>query len=156
LTELARISCYNDLVEAFRRRKVELGLSDAVLDEVAGLASGHVGKVLGPNRERGIGASTFEALTMALAVDFLMIENKAKLAEMRPHYEARKETHVRSRACKPSKTAMAQAKIEILREFGSRGGNARARYLSAERRSAIARKAALAMHHKRREMVAAA
>jgi hypothetical protein len=51
---------------------------------------------------------------------------------------------------------MAEAKTEVFREFGSRGGKARTRALTAERRSEIARNAAHAMHRRRRQMVEAA
>jgi hypothetical protein len=93
---IATIKCYNDLVAALRARKEALGLSDPVLDDVAGLTAGHTNKCLGPSRERGIGAATFEAYLMALAIDLVMIENAAKLAEMRPYYQARSTNRVRS------------------------------------------------------------
>jgi hypothetical protein len=37
----------DDLIEALRARKDEIGLSNAVLEELAGMAAGHVDKVLG-------------------------------------------------------------------------------------------------------------
>jgi hypothetical protein len=95
LTPLHRICCYNDLVAALRARQASLGLADEVLDDVAGLTKGHTNKVLGPSRERGIGASTFEAYAIALAFDLLMVENPDKLARMRPYYEGRKESNAR-------------------------------------------------------------
>lgn len=95
MTPLATIRCYNDLVDALRARKAELGLSDDVLDEVAGLTKGHTNKVLGPSRERGIGAATLEAYLIALAIDLVMVENAKKLVEMQPYYSAREETRVR-------------------------------------------------------------
>jgi hypothetical protein len=96
MTPLATIRCYNDLVAALKARQASLALSDAVLDEVAGLTPGHTNKVLGPSRERGIGAATFEAYLMALAIDLVMIENAEKLAQMRSHYDGRRESHVRT------------------------------------------------------------
>ena len=79
-----RISNYNDLVEALRTRKAELGLSDAELEERTFLAAGHVNKMLGPSRCKGIGASTLEPLMDALAVDFVMVPNPEKLARSGP------------------------------------------------------------------------
>lgn len=93
---LATIRCYNDLVAALRARQAALGLSDVTLDAVAGLASGHSNKCLGPSRERGIGATTLECYLIALAIDLVMVENAEKLAQMRPHYEKRSESRVRS------------------------------------------------------------
>jgi hypothetical protein len=44
----------------------------------------------------GIGASTFEALVHALAINLIMVEDPAKLAEMWQHYEASSESRVRA------------------------------------------------------------
>lgn len=153
MTELARITCYNGLIEAFRARKAALRLSDEVLDELAGLTRGHTSKVLGASRGRGIGAVVLEGYLTALAIDLVMVENPDKLAEL--EYAQRNERTIHKRAYRLSKQAMAHARNLIYAEFGSRGGKARARNLTAEQRSEIARAAALAMHRKRREMVAA-
>jgi hypothetical protein len=97
MTPFATITCYADLVGGLRARKEALGLSDAVLDAVAGLTPGHTNKCLGPSLERGIGASTLEAYLIALAFDLVMVESKAKLALMQPHYEKRSAGMVRTK-----------------------------------------------------------
>jgi hypothetical protein len=95
-----RITCYNDLVKAFRARKAELGLSNEGLDDAAGLTRGHTSKLLGPSRGKRIGAVTIEALMLGLAVDLVMVESPEKLAVMQPHYQRRREHNVRTRARK--------------------------------------------------------
>lgn len=130
---LFTIACYNDLVEALRSRKASLGLSDATLDDIAGLTAGHTNKVLGPSRDRGIGAATFEAYLMALAIDLVMVESKSKLKTMRPHYEGRKDSHVRT-----NHRLSGAGVSRIMSELGRRR---QAKY-TAEQRSEYARRAA--------------
>lgn len=130
---LFTIACYNDLVEALRSRKASLGLSDATLDDIAGLTQGHTNKVLGPSRDRGIGAATFEAYLMALAIDLVMVESRSKLKTMQPHYEARKSSHVRTNH-RVSNAGLSR----IMSELGRR----RQAKITAAERSEIARKRA--------------
>jgi hypothetical protein len=92
---LARITCYNDLVEALLARKIALGLSDAELEHQAFLGAGHVNKIFGPTPIKGIGSSTLETLMHALAVDFIMVSSPEKLAKMEVH-KCRQKSHVRA------------------------------------------------------------
>ena len=54
---IGEATCYDSLVAALRKRKSELGPADVIVDELAGLAAGHTGKILGgkrvPARRRG-------------------------------------------------------------------------------------------------------
>lgn len=151
---IARIACYNDLVAALRIRKEQLGLSDAMLDEVAGLASGHTGKILGPSRDRGIGSATLETLMMALAFDFIMVNSPTKLAEMRRHYQPRHQSRVRNNQ-RVGKEALSRVMRELgnmrasqmlasglLASFASAGGKARQTKLSKQQRRKLAQLAA--------------
>jgi hypothetical protein len=149
----ARITNYNGLVEALRARQARLELSDETLDDVAGLTRGHTNKVLGPSRDRGIGSATLEAYLMALAIDLLVVENKQKLKQMRPHYEGRAASHVRTEhpigkvVLSRAMSRLGQQRMAMLTSgerayFASIGGRSRATALSPEQRQSIARKGA--------------
>jgi hypothetical protein len=120
---LARITDYNSLVLALRARKEFLGLSDAELDHRAGLCAGHAGKLLGPSRERGIGASTLETLMCALGVSFIMIEDAEKLSRGGA-IEKRDAVHVRS-GHRIGKSQIAKVRPIVLQEAARRAANAR-------------------------------
>jgi hypothetical protein len=168
---LARISNYNDLVAALRARKEALGLSDASLDTVAGLAPGHTCKVLGPTRARGIGAATLEAYLMALAVDFVMVENPDKRATVTAHRDW-PNTPRKAGQARTGQPVGRHAIRRVMREMGLRsyrlltdrrwaalskkGGKASGRKLSPAERSEKARRAALAKAAARRQRLRAA
>jgi hypothetical protein len=54
------IRSYDDLIEAFRARKGEIGLSNTDCDTLGGLTPGHTDKVLGPARAKNLGPLTFD------------------------------------------------------------------------------------------------
>src|SRR5262252_1943390 len=130
-----RIASYNDLVEAFRVRKVELGLSDAALDERAGLTSGHSGKLLGPSRERGIGAAVFNPLLDALGVDLIMVPNPAKLAGR--DLEVRDARHVRTDHPRIGQEQIRRCRPVVLEEAARKAVNARWGRSTPEQRQAV-------------------
>lgn len=137
MAELPRVTCYNDLVLAFRARKEALGLSDAALDHRAGLVSGHANKVLGPARERGIGAAVLEALLFALGVDLIMVPNPDKLAAG-GDLERRKESHVRANHPRFSKEAAIKvARPAVLSELARKAAKARWAGVTVEERKAF-------------------
>jgi hypothetical protein len=131
MTELARIACYNDLVEAFRARKVELGLSDEALDHRAGLTRGHAGKLLGPSRDKGIGAATIGALMDALGVAFLMVEDPEKLAQA-GEVERRAEWRVRD-----GLFTIKKARRIVLSRMSAKANKARWKDTTPEERKAV-------------------
>jgi hypothetical protein len=150
----ARIA--DEIADRLYERKNALGLSDAALDELCGFAAGHVSKLLGPARPKGLARFTLNTLADALGVSFLVVVDEEKVRRVGKRWEKRDGHCIHVRACRVSKVATAQVKAELYRNLGKLGGDARARYLSAEQRSHIARKAAHAMHRKRREMLDAA
>jgi hypothetical protein len=162
MTDATPITDYNSWVEALRARKAELGLSDSELDHRAFLAAGHTSKVLGPSRVRGIGASVFDSYMAALAFDLVMVPNPGKLANVASSALAkRNECHVRKNH-RVGKMAISRVMKELSRKsvamlshgaharFGRKGGKARAKLLTQDQRSKIARKAARARWGNRR------
>src|SRR5262245_20322700 len=61
----------NDIIEALRARKAELQLSDALVDEIAGLTSGHWGKITA--RERSPTVYTLMSIVGALGLAVTLV-----------------------------------------------------------------------------------
>jgi hypothetical protein len=153
LTEHAPIRCHDDLVDYIRARKEELGLSHEFIEEKCLMTKGHVDKLLGPSKEKGLSRFTVDYFFEILAFELLPRPNPLKEAEMRPRWEGRDETQVRTGGPRRiSKTLLELAKPVIYRAFSQLGNEARMRMLPAEHRSAIARKAALARWRRHRKM----
>ena len=55
---LSVASNYDDLIEAIRSRVDELQISQALLEEIAGLTGGHIGKLLGGGQVKHFGMLT--------------------------------------------------------------------------------------------------
>jgi hypothetical protein len=146
----------DEIADRFKERKESLGLSDLFCDELGGLSSGHTAKLLSPARTKGLGRFTLDTLSEVLAVSFLIVEDSDKLRRMEHRYEQRVADRIRVRTIRLSSAAKAQAKHEIFSELGRLGGEARTRNLTPAQRSKLARKAAHAMHAKRRALVEAA
>lgn len=130
----AEIRNYADLIEAMCARKAELGLSDAHLDELSGLAKGHSGKVLSPSWTRGIGPVTLGRLLGTLSMKFVAVVDDHEFAQMQAHYQKRVEVYVRPRYSK--RVAIDR---RIMQELGRAGGHARMFTMTPEERSAVSR-----------------
>jgi hypothetical protein len=144
----------NDLVEIYRARKAELGLTDKWFDDYSGLAQGAIGKVLGEGATKRLGYSTIPTLNCTMALKFLVVvdEDQVKFVEGR---WIRRERPIPVMLARASKRAIARFKPIIMQahnaSIASKGGNAYREKVPAWRRRQIARKAARAMHRKRRE-----
>jgi hypothetical protein len=147
---------FDAIADRFREQKDQLGISDAALDALCGFAAGHVSKILGPGRAKGMGRLTFDTVADALGLSVVVVIDPEKVRRMKGRWEKRNAVFVNVRPCRLSKAARTQARTEIFAALGTLGGTARARNLSKERRSEIARHAAQEKHRKVREMVGAA
>jgi hypothetical protein len=74
---VATIASYDELVAAFRARLAELQMSHLGTDVVAGLAAGHVSKLLCGDKRFGL--ISLGAMLDALGCDLVLVENPAKL-----------------------------------------------------------------------------
>src|SRR5262249_31071670 len=154
---------YDTFAAGFRRVKEHFGLSDNELDSLAGLADGHSGKLLGPSRERGFGASTLDAFLAALPVDLVFVISPSKLARFRAgEPKKRRSSHVRDNS-RVSRDAVHRVMSELGRKrmaalrasgllltFAGIGGLSRAAKLSPEKRKAIAKAASKTRWRKHR------
>jgi hypothetical protein len=155
---IGRAQTYDEVVDIFRRRQDELGLSNEVAEQLGGLTSGHVDKLLGPTRSKTMGAFTIDVLMEVFAVDFVMVESAEKLARMESRWEEKQRCYSVpiTKRRKISAKLIEQAKPLIMRELAKRGAAARNANMSAEQRSKLARRAGRACQRKRRERQAAA
>ena len=139
---------YEQLVAAMRERRIELGLSQIAVDDLAGWADGLWAKYesiltnpSAPNARR----MSVESLPLALRALGMHL---AVFTEDRPGAVAEKKDASLGRASKPisSKTLRIQQlpRNQIMAERGRAGGKARAERTDAEHRQALARKAAAA------------
>jgi hypothetical protein len=71
LTEHAPIRCHDDLVDYIRARKEELGLSNEFVEEICLMTKGHVDKLIGPSREKGLSRYTVDYFFEVLAFELV-------------------------------------------------------------------------------------
>jgi hypothetical protein len=148
---IAEVTDYDGLIAALRTRKAELGLTDALVDELGNLARGHCGKILGPAMVKSLGRVSLGSLLGTLAVKLIMVEDAAALLQMQDHYERRirpaRDAH---RLASLGKTTMKRVFPAVSSEIGKRAAAARMVKISPANRTRIARHAARARWSKRR------
>jgi hypothetical protein len=87
------VSSIPELVEAICERRDEVGVTNATIDHVAGLADRHASKLLGPGRVKNFGemslGSVLDALAMNVAV-VVLVEDDEQVARMRKRWTQRK------------------------------------------------------------------
>jgi hypothetical protein len=79
MRRIAVVSDYRELVAALRARAEALDVSNLVLDDITGLASGHTGKLLSLYPKRTLGRVSLGALLAALGVKLVVIEDPEAL-----------------------------------------------------------------------------
>jgi hypothetical protein len=141
---------HGEIVDALRARKDELGLSDSFVDDIGGFAHGHVGKIIGPSRLKGLGRSTIDRLLNVLGVSLLVVVDDEKMRQLKKRHERRAGMYV-SENGRVAKLAIKRARPAVLKALGQLGGHARSQALDGKRRSEIARLGAHAANQKRRE-----
>jgi len=91
------VRSYEDLIIALRAVKEFLGLSNETVDEIAGLARGHCDKILGPSREKTIGAKTLPLILGALGVRLKLEIDPDQAKRVASRWTRRNEKQVRPR-----------------------------------------------------------
>lgn len=129
-SEAQPIRQYGELIDALVARRIELGLSQMVLDERTGLPSGYVGKLeawLHKESGRGIGPVSLPLILEALGLAIVLVRTDPppRLGNMR-----------RRKDDDPG------ARIPLFKRMARKGAAARQASLSPERRSEIAKGAA--------------
>src|SRR5713101_7181090 len=86
---IAVIRRHQDFVEVFRTMKERLGLTNNFIDDVGGLALGHVDKILGPSETKNWGPTTFDLLCEMFAIEFRVHVDIEAAKRMRAVWEGR-------------------------------------------------------------------
>ena len=135
---LGEASNHEQLVSLLAARRESLGISTLVLDEIALLSPGHVSKLLGPGRERGLSQISLDALLGALALRLIVVEDEAQASIMKNRWESRDQRQVRPPA-QIGAAFLKRARPEILRSFSRKGGQARWKGTTPELRRKLMR-----------------
>lgn len=140
--------CHDDVVDLWRARKDELGLSDAFFDELSGLAVGQGAKIMGPSRVKSFGKLVFDIFNQTLAVKFVMVEDVEAAMAMEGRWQRRMDKFIR-RTHPVSASVVARAKPAIYAAL-SRAGVEGRKKMHPAKRAEIARKAGRASGRARR------
>jgi hypothetical protein len=133
----------DDVIEALRARKADVGLSDEALEEIVGLCRGHIGKIIGPTRERGASLFTLMMIVGALGCGLALVPDPQ--AAIRRRWERRLDSRVRDNG-RIGKEAIRKARPLVLAELARRGGLARWAGATDRERRQVGRMLAEARH----------
>jgi hypothetical protein len=152
-TELiGTVRTLQDAVEVFRMMKDRLGLTNEFIDDVGGLTKGHADKLLGRSEMKRLGYDTFALLAALTAIEFRVYVDMDAVKRMEKVWEGRaRPLFPNGKPGRVSKKLIAMAKPHVLKDFAKLGLVGRMTMLTAEQRSAIARKAAKARWRKPRK-----
>ena len=129
---IAEFNDYSGLVMAIRTRIEELGVPIGTLDEVAGLPTRYVSKILGPGRVRRFSMQSLTPILWTLGIKLQMVED-ADTA----HYELRLS---RSQQAIRAGTVYVMLNRKKMREIQRLGGLNSRKYMSKRRATQLARK----------------
>jgi hypothetical protein len=139
----------DDMVEAFRARKEQLGLSNAAIEELLLMAAGTCDKYLGPTRSASLTWRVTEDVMTLFGVELVMRVNPDLEAKMLERLERRDERAVRPQS-RLSKKLTKVATAQFYQHLSKLGNEARKAKLPPEARSNIARAAALSRWQRHR------
>lgn len=140
---VAIINDYASLHSALRARADALRVSRSDLDDIAGLATGHVSKLLAPNFTKLLGPLSFGLVLQALGLRLRVEVDPEQTAKLASRYRPRDERKVTKRA-NPSDQVIITLSRARLRRLASLGGKATAERLTYAQRRRAAQKAARA------------
>jgi hypothetical protein len=125
--EIGTFTDYPSLVALLRRRKDELGLSDAALEQLGEFAPGQVNKMLGPSLEKSLGKITLPIMLDCLGLSGVLYVDPRKVERMSPLWAdegKRRDANVREEHTRVSKVTIRRARQAVLNENASKGGRA--------------------------------
>jgi hypothetical protein len=143
--ELGEVYSYTDLHRLMRLRAAELKISRSEIDRLAGLASGHAGKILAPRPLRRAGDQTIPFLLPALGMKLIAVEDLQAVERIKTRAEPRDEGKDHS------SVVILEFSRRHFRRIGRKGGQNSRRFLSPKERTRLARRAGLASAEARRK-----
>jgi hypothetical protein len=129
------------ILDAMMARKEARGLSNELVDELAGVAEGGWSKRFGPSREKAPGLPVLMMFADVLGVSFVMVEDEAKMARMESRWTRRSERNVQDTG-RLARIAIKRALPAAVHKLASSGGKARWSGVDADERRRLMRKLA--------------
>jgi hypothetical protein len=129
----AKLSDGAALLDALEARRIELGLSNAVVEGLANLAAGYLTKLFGPARLKSPTLATLDRVMAVLGLSLVLVIDPEKVSRAQPTWRPRDEARVRARRLSP--TTLARARPNVLAELARKA--ARPRWAEAPAREFI-------------------
>jgi hypothetical protein len=145
----------DDLVEALRSRKDELGLSNGFVEHQLQLGDGACDKAIGPTQRKGMSIPVLLDMVELFGLSLIIRIDAETEARMQERWERREEKKVHPPR-RLSAHLMRIARAQLYLGLSELGNKARKAKLPPEARSRIARAAALARWQRHRAAVKAA
>ena len=140
---IAEFNDYSGLVMAIRTRVEQLGVPISTLDEIAGLPTRYVSKIIGPAQVRRFSMQSLTPILWTLGIKLQVVEDGNTA-----HYKSRLS---RRRVPMHNGTVHILVNRDHYRRIGALGGAASRKYLSKRVASQLGRKAAYARWSRVRE-----
>lgn len=140
---IGEAASHDELVTILRERQLALGLSNELVGHVARLSDGHVDKLLGPARQRGLSQLSLDALMGVLAVKLIVAEDAEQAARMKPHWQGKDNRQVRLPS-RIAKDLIARVRPVVLQQLASRAATIKWSRIDKERRRQIMRAVTMA------------
>ncbi len=144
---IATVTSYDELIAAFRARADELKVTRETLDAVTGLQAGYSGKLLAPVPMKSLGRVSLGPMLQAMGLAIVLVEDPEALRRFATQHAERKKVPHRAGTQDIITIQITRGKLKRMARLG---GRARALNMTPKQRSKAARKAALALHRKRR------
>lgn len=140
---------YDDLHALLRARFSELEMTCSQVDEVAGLADGHCGKLLGPAMVKTIGPKVLPLVLGGLGLALAVVEDPQATQQIRGRITPRRRPGGErpEREYRLGATALKRARPQVLSEYFRAAAKRLNASLTPEERSKRARRAANARWH---------
>lgn len=132
----------DELLDLIRRRQIELGLSNEMLEEVCGFSVGQIDKYLGPTRSPRWSpkletlSTMLDALglSVTLWIDATKVE---RFRKVRGSQGRRMANYARPQNGRISKALLKRAAPSVAREMGKKGGEAFSKKLTPAQRKMV-------------------
>jgi hypothetical protein len=109
------------MVEAYRQRIRELGITYATVDAISGLPDGYTAKLMSPKPMKGIGEKAIEGLNGALGMAFVPVVDAAQVKLVRGRWTRRRFAPAKKKqaalASRFSITGPLPAETEVMAEL---------------------------------------
>lgn len=135
---IATVTDYNGLLAALRLRANELQVAGETLDDVCGLPTRYVAKLLGPKPVRRIGMLSLGSLLGALGLALAVVEDAETMQRYGDRLTKRNGSAVRAG------TVQFAISRRFMRKIQAQGGKNSRKYMTPGRARQLARKAARA------------